>query len=65
MRLQRMQSKGMFSAGKVADALRPKIARLVSRTPIGRRVTRRIAYGNPDIRIREDLFVGKSFLPAG
>jgi len=56
MRLQIMQSKGMFGAGKVADAVRPKIARAVSRTPLGRRVTRRIAFGNPRIRVHEELF---------
>lgn len=56
MRLQVMQSKGMFATGKVAAAVRPRIAKVVSRTPLGRRVTRRIAFGNPGIRVREDLF---------
>ncbi|MDO0926693.1 FAD-dependent oxidoreductase [Streptomyces sp. TG1A-8] len=56
MRLQVMQSKGMFAEGRVASAVRPRIAKAVSRTPLGRRITRRIAYGNPAIRVREDLF---------
>lgn len=56
MRLQVMQSKGMFATGKVAAAIRPRVAKAVSRTPLGRRITRRIAFGNPDIRVHEELF---------
>ncbi len=56
MKLQVMQSKGMLSAGRVANAVRPRIARIVSRTPVGNKITRRIAFGNPSIAIREDLF---------
>ncbi|MEU7040250.1 FAD-dependent monooxygenase [Streptomyces varsoviensis] len=56
MKLQVMQSKGMFGGGRIAGALRPRVARLISRTPIGDRITRRIALGNPSIRIRDDLF---------
>lgn len=60
MRLQLMQSKGMFASGRVAAAVRPQIARIVSRTPVGTRITRRIAFGNRAIRIREDLFTTPS-----
>jgi monooxygenase len=56
MRLQVMQSKGMFAEGRLAATVRPRIAKAVSRTPLGRRITRRIAYGNPAIQVREDLF---------
>lgn len=56
MRLQVIQSKGMFATGRIAAALRPRVASLVSRTPAGRRITRRIAFGNPGIQVRDDLF---------
>ncbi|MYW65838.1 FAD-binding monooxygenase [Streptomyces sp. SID8379] len=60
MKLQLMQSKGMFSSGKVASAIRPRAARLISRTPIGNKITRRIAVGNPAIRVRTDLFTSRA-----
>ncbi|WP_251094260.1 FAD-dependent monooxygenase [Streptomyces sp. Caat 7-52] len=57
MRFQVMQSKGMFAESRLAATVRPRIAKAVSRTPLGRKITRRIAYGNPAIQVREDLFV--------
>lgn len=56
MKLQLMQSKAMLSSSKVAAAIRPRAARLMSRTPIGRKITRRIAFGNPAVRVHEELF---------
>jgi 6-methylpretetramide 4-monooxygenase len=54
-KMQAMQSKGMFSQGGVAAFIRPKAAKLISRTPIGAKITRKIAYGNASIRVDEAL----------
>ena len=53
MKFQVMQSKGMFAAGGLAGFLRPKLAGLLMRTPLGMRVTRHVALGNPDIQVAD------------
>jgi len=57
LRTQRMQAKGMVAKNPVADAVRPVAVRLIGRTPVGRRITSKIAFGNPAARVRADLFV--------
>ncbi|MFE6049462.1 FAD-dependent monooxygenase [Kitasatospora sp. NPDC056446] len=57
LKMQKMQAKGMFAEpNPVADLIRPAVAGLIGRTPVGARITRRIAFGNPGIRVRTDLF---------
>ncbi|MFJ8622720.1 FAD-dependent monooxygenase [Kitasatospora sp. NPDC093550] len=46
MRIQRLQSRGMLSSGRVAGALRPVLAPLLSRSPVYRRVLAELAFGN-------------------
>ncbi len=55
-RLQGLQTKAMLSTGAFATRVRPRLAPIVQRTPLYRKVLRRIAYGNPDIRIAEECF---------
>lgn len=57
MRIQVMQSRGMLSQSGVAAFLQPRIAGLLSRTPLGVRMTRRIALGNESVRVHSELFV--------
>ncbi|MFD9292550.1 FAD-dependent monooxygenase [Streptomyces sp. NPDC060030] len=57
MKTQTMQAKAMLSQGRVARVVRPRLAGLVQRTPIGPKITRHIALGNPAARVRSDLFV--------
>ncbi|MEV0205457.1 FAD-dependent oxidoreductase [Streptomyces sp. NPDC050788] len=57
MRLQGMQSKAMLSTGAFATKVRPRLAAVVRHTPLYRRILRTIAYGNPSIRVAEELFV--------
>ncbi|MGY3520323.1 FAD-dependent monooxygenase [Micromonospora sp. PTRAS2] len=52
MRFQRIQAGAMMSGGGLAAVLRPRIAGLVQRTPVGTKITRRIAFGNPAARVR-------------
>ncbi|MGX9886907.1 FAD-dependent oxidoreductase [Streptomyces sp. NPDC002276] len=57
MKMQEMQAKGMFgTGGPVADLLRSGIARLIRHSPLGARITRRVAYGHPPVDVRTDLF---------
>ncbi|WP_370942164.1 FAD-dependent monooxygenase [Amycolatopsis sp. cg5] len=56
-KLQLMQSRGMLSRGKVAALLRPRVAPLLSRTPVFRKVLDRLAYGNRSIQVAGELFV--------
>ncbi len=53
---QRMQARGMLVHNPVADVIRPIAASLIGRTPIGRKITHRIAVGNPNIRVHTELF---------
>ncbi|WP_405872892.1 FAD-dependent monooxygenase [Streptomyces sp. NBC_00005] len=56
MRLQGIQSKAMLSTGVFATKVRPRLAAVVQRTPLYRKILRTIAYGNPSIRVAEELF---------
>lgn len=56
MRMQVMQAKGMISQGGLADRIRPRIATLIGRTPIGARITRQIAFGPRDVHVQQQLF---------
>jgi len=56
MAMQRMQAKGMFEAGSAfSDALRAGLAGLIGRSPIGARITTRVAYGRTPVAVRDDL----------
>ncbi|WP_431683393.1 FAD-dependent oxidoreductase [Kitasatospora sp. KL5] len=57
MRMQTLQARAMLSQGRVARAVRPRLASLVQRTPAGSRITGRIAFGNPAARVHSELFV--------
>ncbi|EWC63323.1 2-polyprenyl-6-methoxyphenol hydroxylase and related FAD-dependent oxidoreductase [Actinokineospora spheciospongiae] len=57
VRLQQLQSRAMLSQGGLVSAVRPTAARVMSRTPVFRKVLNRLAYGNPRIRIATELFV--------
>ncbi|MGA5305641.1 FAD-dependent oxidoreductase [Nucisporomicrobium flavum] len=56
LKFQAIQSKVMLSSGGVAAFVRPKLARVMMRTPIGAKFTRQVAFGNPSVRIAGDLF---------
>jgi monooxygenase len=56
MRIQTLQGKAMLSHNRVAEALRPRAARVLARTPLYRKLLSRIAYGNPDVRVAGELF---------
>ncbi|MFJ3793441.1 FAD-dependent oxidoreductase [Kitasatospora sp. NPDC090091] len=56
MRIQTMQARAMLSQGRVARVVRPRLASLVQHTPIGTKLTGRIAFGNPAARVRSELF---------
>ncbi|MFJ1755847.1 FAD-dependent monooxygenase [Kitasatospora sp. NPDC088134] len=56
MKLQGLQSKAMLSRGGLAAKIRPKLAALVQRTPLGRKILDRIAFGNRAVRIAEEYF---------
>lgn len=58
-RVQVMQSKGMLSSGRVGRVLRPYLARLVAHTPLFAATNRRIALGDPTLRVRDDLFLDR------
>ncbi|WP_067794022.1 FAD-dependent monooxygenase [Actinomadura formosensis] len=59
-RMQVMQAKGMISQGGLAARLRPRIAKVITRTPIGAKITRRIAFGPRPVRVRRDLFTART-----
>jgi 6-methylpretetramide 4-monooxygenase len=54
--LQAKQGKAMLSQGRVARAIRPAAARLLSHTPLYRKILRQIAFGDRPIRVRSELF---------
>jgi monooxygenase len=61
---QRMQAKGMLGGGSdLAEFLRHRFASVAQRTPVGTRITKWIAFGNPDARVRSDLFASASSAP--
>ncbi|WP_051717266.1 FAD-dependent oxidoreductase [Streptomyces sp. NRRL F-5727] len=56
-KMQEIQAKGMFGAGgPVADLLRSTAARVIRRTPLGVKITHRVAHGHPAVDVRTDLF---------
>lgn len=56
-RAQRLQAKAFFgTAGRVATLARAGAAKLVTRTPIGARITAKVAYGASPVHVRTDLF---------
>ncbi len=57
LKMQQMQSQGMLARNPVADVIRPVAVKLIGRTPIGKKITQRIAFGNPAIRVHSELFV--------
>lgn len=64
-RMQRLQAKAFFGAGgRTADFLRARAAALVTRTPIGARITSRIAHGGSPVEVRTDLFTAAGPLAA-
>ncbi|MFL1429435.1 MULTISPECIES: FAD-dependent monooxygenase [unclassified Nocardiopsis] len=50
-RTQMLQSKMMLATGGVAAAVRPRMAALLSRSPVYRKIFALIAFGNPSIRV--------------
>ncbi|MDJ1136890.1 FAD-dependent monooxygenase [Streptomyces iconiensis] len=57
MRIQRIQSRSMLSVGGIGARVFPRIARILGRTPLQHRMTRRIAFGNRPVRVASELFV--------
>lgn len=56
-RMQRLQAKALLGrGGPVATRLRSRAAALVTRSRLGERITRRIAYGVDPVAVRTDLF---------
>ncbi|MFC7310256.1 FAD-dependent monooxygenase [Streptomyces monticola] len=56
-RMQRLQAKAFFGAGgAVGEFLRARAAGVVTRTPIGARITSRVAYGPSAVDVRDELF---------
>ncbi|MGW1495877.1 FAD-dependent monooxygenase [Streptomyces sp. NPDC002402] len=65
LRMQRLQAAAFFGhGGPLAAFLRARAARLVTRTPLGSRITRRIAYGRPQVHVQTDLFAADGNRPA-
>ncbi|SDP00582.1 2-polyprenyl-6-methoxyphenol hydroxylase [Streptomyces sp. cf386] len=57
MKMQQMQAKGMFGAGgPAADLLRSTVARLIRHSPLGVRITDKVAFGRTPVEVRTDLF---------
>ncbi|MEU5940783.1 FAD-dependent monooxygenase [Micromonospora sp. NPDC047548] len=67
MRFQVAQSKVMLSTTGMAARVRPKMASLVSRTPLYGKILRQIAYNNAGIRIATEAFTtpGRQNSPRG
>lgn len=59
-RIQVLQSQAMLATGRVAGTVRPRMAGVLSRTPLYRTMLRRIALGDSTLRVAEDLFVHQS-----
>ncbi|MEO3778520.1 FAD-dependent monooxygenase [Micromonospora sp. B11E3] len=56
IKFQALQSKAMLSANPVAAWVRPRLARVVSRTPLFRTILRHVAYGEPGIALASERF---------
>lgn len=54
--LQALQGRAMLSSNRVADTVRPLLAKAVSRTPLYRTLLQRIAFGRQPVRVRTELF---------
>ncbi|MET8155761.1 FAD-dependent monooxygenase [Sphaerisporangium sp. NPDC005289] len=63
-RIQRAQSRVMLSTGGFASMVRPALARVVSRSPVYRSMLKKIAYGDPGLRVSAELFVPGAASPA-
>lgn len=56
-RAQRLQAKALLgTSGRVATLARAGAARIVTRTPLGARITAKVAYGTAPVHVRTDLF---------
>ncbi|QNS09238.1 FAD-dependent monooxygenase [Streptomyces xanthii] len=65
-RAQRLQAKAFFgTAGRAATLARAAAAHLVTRTPIGARITAKVAYGAAPVHVRTDLFTHPEPVPTG
>ncbi|MEU9233633.1 FAD-dependent monooxygenase [Streptomyces subrutilus] len=65
-RMQRMQARAMFGAdGALARFALARAAGLVTRTPIGGKITRKVAYGTDPVAVRTDLFTAAAAHRAG
>ncbi|MBV1853727.1 FAD-dependent oxidoreductase [Catellatospora tritici] len=57
IKFQQLQAKGALGSGsRFADAAKRTMASIVHHTPIGTRLTRMVAFGNPAARVRADLY---------
>ncbi|MFD2471031.1 FAD-dependent monooxygenase [Amycolatopsis silviterrae] len=54
--LQSRQNKGMLSSGRIVDAVRPVVAKLLPHTPIFRKILNLVAFGARPRDVRVDLF---------
>jgi monooxygenase len=55
LKLQAGQGKAMLSQNRVADTVRPALAKVVAKTPVYRKILTRIAFGAP-VRVHDELF---------
>jgi monooxygenase len=60
MKVQGIQAKAMLASHGPSAWLRPKAASLLSRTPLGAKVTRLIAFGPVEVLVRTDLFTSQA-----
>nr|WCI13845.1 LaxO3 [Streptomyces setonensis] len=56
LKMQALQGRAMLSSNRVADTVRPVLAKAVSRTPLYRALLNRIAFGTEPVRVRTELF---------
>jgi monooxygenase len=57
--LQTRQAKAMLASGRVTSTVRPVVAKLLAHTPVYRRVLKQLAFGDPTVRVRSDLFTSQ------
>jgi 2-polyprenyl-6-methoxyphenol hydroxylase-like FAD-dependent oxidoreductase len=56
-KMQQIQAKGMLGRqSPVVEFLRPKVTKIITRTPIGTKITSAIAYGRVPVKVRTDMF---------
>jgi monooxygenase len=51
LRLQSAQGRAMLSGNRMAEAIRPRAARVLARTPVYPKILNRIAYGSAPVRV--------------